>query len=96
MIVRSEIVAPFADAVGFVDGQELDRSSSDRIEKLLVSQSLRGNIYQRKLTRRDLVKPLGLFLHRQRTIDQGRADSSAFKPVDLVLHQGDQGGDDDR
>ena len=86
---------PFADAVGFVNRQKLDRGSSDRIEEFLVSKSLWSNIYQRELTSRDLIKPLGLFLHRQRAVDQRRANPSSFQPVNLVFHQGDQRGDDD-
>jgi hypothetical protein len=78
-----------------VEHDDIGAEDSDRIEEFLVSKSLRGNIYQRELTSRDLVKPLGLFLHRQRAVDQRRAYPSSFKPVDLVFHQGDQRGDDD-
>ena len=95
MVIGSEIVPPFTDTVGFVDRQELDRGSSDRIEEFLVSKSLRSNVNQREFPSRKLVEPLGLLLHRQRAVDQRGANPAAFKPVDLVFHQRDQRGYDD-
>ena len=96
VVVRTEIVPPFADAVGFVDRQKLNWRGSDGVQKPRVPQPLRSDIHHRKLSRCDLIEPFGLLLERKRTVDQRRRDAPTFEPVDLVFHQGDQGGYDDR
>ena len=96
MVVGTEIVPPFADAVGFVDRQKLNRCGSDGVQKPRVSQPLRSDIHHRILSRCDLIEPFRLLLVRKGTVDQGRRDSPTFEPVDLIFHQGNQRGDDDR
>ena len=96
MVVGSEIVPPFADAVGFVDRQKLHWCGSYGVQKPRVPQPLRSDIHHRKLSRCDLIEPFRLLLVRKGAVDQGRRDTPTLEPVDLIFHQGDQWGDDDR
>ncbi len=98
-VLGAEIVAPLADAVRFVDGDEARRPAAEqRHEPVppLAYQPLGRDVQepippvaQARHHARPRVRP-------QRAVVAGRGDAVADERVDLILHQRDQRRDDDR
>ena len=45
-VVGTEVMAPFADAMGFINGKQLNLGLPDGVQKLAVSQAFRSDIHQ--------------------------------------------------
>ena len=89
-IIRAKIVAPFADAMGFIDRQKSHVALSDDFEKLRLPKPFRRDVQQPVPALGDFgVPPLTLFA-RERRVDERRFDSSGSQRIHLVFHQRDQ------
>ena len=95
-ILRPEVVTPFADAVGLVDGQERQRHLLQKIERPIGEQPLGREIQQLQSLGFDFVGDLALLGSGERAVDASRADAAIHERVDLILHQRDQRRDHDR
>jgi len=98
-VFRPEVVAPLGHAVGFVNGEQSEAALFvklvEQTEEALGEQALRGDVKQVEAAGHH--GPLGV--HRggevQAGIEIGGFDAGLEQGVHLVLHQGDQGRDDD-
>ena len=94
-VLRAEVMTPLGDAMGLVDGEQGDAALAQQGQEALGQQTFRGHVEQ--------IEGAGdqALLHRPRLlpglggIEEGRPHPELAQGVHLVLHQGDQGGDDD-
>jgi hypothetical protein len=94
-IGRTKIVPPFGDAMGFVDGEK-SRGHAMLSEAVCEPrQSLRRRIEQRNLSGDDFLENSLLFGAGQTAVKQCRGDPPCPESGDLILHQRNEGGDDD-
>ncbi|OPZ09086.1 MAG: hypothetical protein BWZ08_00699 [candidate division BRC1 bacterium ADurb.BinA292] len=91
-----EIVAPLADAVGFVDGEERDARLAQRVEEAIEQQPLRRDVEDLEPRLAHGGEDGAALIERHRAVEAGRRHAAADQRVDLVLHQRDQRRDDDR
>ena len=97
-VFRAEVVAPLADAVRFVHGDEADRLRRQQVLKsvaALAHQPFRRHIQQPVLAFPDAARHFGLLLGRHRAVVAGRRHAVADQRVDLILHQRNQRRHDD-
>ena len=94
-VVGAEVVAPLGDAVGFVDGEEGDGHLVEAGAELLVGEALGGDVEEFEGAGADLVIDGEGFLGAEGGVEAGGGDASLLKGIDLVLHEGDEGGDDE-
>ena len=97
-ILRPEIVPPLADAVGFIDGEDLRIEPGHQLLKIGGEKPLRRDVEQP-------VEPIGQFAHHflpakslrlQRAVEKRRGDSPIAELLDLVFHQRDERRNDQR
>ena len=94
-VTGPEVVSPFGDAMGLVDDQEPGTNARGLQLQTEALQPFRGDIEQ---THRSVLyggADSALLLLSQRAIETGRGYTPRRGGFDLVLHQGDQGRDDD-
>src|SRR5437879_2896829 len=60
-VFRPEVVAPFRDAVGFVDREKVDPALFEKYEYFRSQESLRGDVQQPRLAAADLVHRGSIF-----------------------------------
>ena len=92
-ILGTEVVAPLADAVRLVDGDEADRARRQQIQEpigAIADQPLGRDIQQLILALAHAARHFRLALRRHRAVVAGRRHAVADQRVDLVLHQRDQ------
>ena len=89
-----EIMAPLGDAVGLVDGEQGDRDILEALDEVLADQPFRGDVEEVQFSRMEQRQhPAGLAA-LQGGIVIGRLDAAGLERIDLVLHQGDEGRND--
>ncbi|EGY01901.1 hypothetical protein AZA_54302 [Nitrospirillum viridazoti Y2] len=94
-VFRPEVVAPLADAVRLVQGEQADARPVQQLQEARGDQPLRRHVQQVQIA------PLARPLHIQRLapvqggVQVGGAHTGLPQRVHLVAHQGDQGTDDD-
>ena len=93
-IFRPEIMAPLADAMGFIDGQKSWTQLFEQRLKIRREQSLGGDIEQ-------ALKPIVQFGHhlplhsrRKRTVEKRGGNVLIAELLDLIFHEGNQRRDD--
>ena len=91
----AEVVAPLGDAVGLVDGDETHvHVTQFRLEKF-GSQALRRDIQDLDVAEDTVLQGDDDFLAGEAGVDGGGTDAQTAEIVYLVLHQGNERGDDD-
>ena len=97
-VVGAEVVAPVADAVGLVDDEQaagLDQLRQDVRPELRVGQPLGAEQQQVDLAGVDPLERLGPVV-AVGAVDRGGLDPERLGRLELVAHQRDQRGDEDR
>ena len=94
-VVAAEVVAPFADAVGLVDGDEGNREVLDGRQEGRVRQALRRNVQDLELAVFDAVPNLFLSPKAERVVEESRMQAQVNELPHLVAHERDQGRDHD-
>ena len=94
-VVAAEVMAPFADAVGLVDGDEGDREVLDGRQESRVRQALRCNVQDLELAAFDAVPNLFLCPKAERVVEESRMQAQVKELPHLVAHERDQGRDHD-
>ena len=97
-VLRTEVVPPLADAMGFVDGDETDRPRRQHVEKTVAAvadQALGGDVEQSIPAVAHAARDLALLFGRQRAVVAGGRHAVADQSVDLILHQRNQRRHDD-
>lgn len=95
LVVGAEVVAPAADAVGFVDGKERDSGGGEGGEEGAVAEAFGGDVDEAEGAAGEAVEGVGLFVGGLAGVDVGGGDSAGGEGVDLVFHERDEGADDD-
>ena len=98
-VFRAEIVAPFGDAVRLVHGVEGDVDLFQEGDVLFLGQGFRGDVQELGDPAQEVLPDLGDLGAAQRGVEEMRDPVAGFHEapdgVHLVLHQGDERGDDD-
>ena len=94
-VVAAEVVAPFADAVGLVDGDKGDCEALDRRQESRVRQALRRNVQDLELAAFDAPSNLFLSPKAERVVEEGRVQAQLNELFHLIDHERDQGRDHD-
>ena len=94
-IVAAEVVAPFADAVGLVDGDEGDREVLDGRQESRIRQTLRRNVQNLELAAFDAAPNPFLCPKAERVVKESRMQAQIKELPHLVAHERDQGRDHD-
>ena len=89
-ILRTKIVTPLRDTVGFVDGEQRDRNLSKQLQHARHEQALGRDIDKIEITGQQRLLERVIFRRIQRRIERGRANAELFECRDLILHQCDQ------
>ena len=99
-VLGPEVVAPLADAVGLVNGQQREadmlRHLIEKGEKVAAQQTLGGDVEQSDPPREHSLFALGTLVGAECAIEKGGGDAVGAQPIDLVLHQRDQRRDHHR
>ena len=98
-VLRPEIVAPLADAMGFVHGDEANPAGCEDIQETFAAvahEPLGGDVQQTIPALAQSGDDLGLLVRRERAVVQGRRHAVANQRVDLILHQRNQRRDHER
>ena len=89
-VLGAEVVAPLGDAVGFVDGQQVDFHAGKQIEQARGQECLGGHVKQ---AHRAIPHPghvLLVFVRLERTIEEKGRNAGRAQLLDLILHQRDE------
>ena len=88
-------MAPFADAVGLVDGDKGDCEILDGRQESRVRQALRRNVQDLELAAFDAVPNLFLSPKAERVVKESGMQAQLNELPHLVAHERDQGRDHD-
>ena len=89
-------MAPFADAVCFVHGHEGDGAALERLAEGRHGQALGGHEQKLEPALRHLGQHPPPRPSVQRGVQHRRADAGLLGPVKLILHERDEGAQDQR
>ena len=95
-IAGAEILPPLGDAVGFVHRHQGDLQRRRQLQEPLVFQALRGDVQQTAFPPADPAPDLAGFLQGLGAVEEACGDARRLQGRDLVLHQRDQRGNDQR
>ena len=95
-VVGAEVVAPLGNAVSLINGDLADPDRPEKVAEAGHGQSLRGDVEDLQAARPGFGESFAGFARRHRAVDEGRRNPVGAQGVHLVLHQGDQGGNDQR
>ncbi len=95
-VVVPEVMSPFADTVCFVDSQQLDVRFLGRFYKVLAAKAFRGDVDQVIFAGTQSIQPPHLLAGNEAAVNIVRPKALFLQRVDLILHQRDQGRDDQR
>jgi hypothetical protein len=94
-IFRAKVVAPVADAMGFVDSEGAYFETLDELQKTWRQQSLRRDEDETKAPFEHLLFGSAQFFWSHATIKCRRWITAFAQPIDLILHQRDKRRHDD-
>ncbi|CCY15789.1 putative uncharacterized protein [Prevotella sp. CAG:755] len=94
-IFRTEVVAPLADTVSLVDGEEAHADIMEKIRKLR-KQCLGGQVEELDLTLHTLLAQEALLASRKAAVERDGRNAVGPERLDLVLHERDKRGDNNR
>ena len=92
---RPEVVAPLADAVGFVDGDEARTDAGEDVPHPSLDSLGRG-VHQLVAAGLQVGLALAPFLERQARVEKGGTHPQLDEGVDLILHERDERRDHQR
>ena len=84
-------MAPLADAVGFVDGDQAGGGVAEDRPQGSEGETLGRQVEQGEAAADEVSNHLPPFRISQESMQSGRGDAAGSEPVDLILHQADQG-----
>ncbi len=94
-VLGAEVVAPFGDAMGFVDGKEGDGHAPEPSGCAVEGDAFWREIEQAVVTFAGLTKDKCALVAGKRAIEKTGGDAHLLELRDLVLHERDERGDDD-
>ena len=93
-IVGAEVMAPFADAMRFVDREQRDPAALQQLAEVGSRGAFGGDVEQVELAIEKATARFRLVLVDAG--ERGGADADRLGGAELIVHEGDQRGDDDR
>ena len=94
-VAGAEVVAPLGDAVRLVDGEEGDVHAAQGGDEAAVGKALGGDVEEAEVAIGGAAEDFALILAGDGRVDGGGGDPVAGEGIDLVLHQGEEGGNDE-
>jgi hypothetical protein len=95
-IFGAEIVTPFGNAVGFIDGELGDIPLAEEFESAIEEETFWGGVEESIFaSEKSAVAAFG-FGGGEGRIDESGGDAASGEGVDLIFHESDQWGDDHR
>ena len=95
-VLGAKVVPPLADAVGLVHGDRTHPARGvEEPDEAVQGESLRGDEHQRRLAGEQRGGGVVALGGRLGAVEADGVDADAAEAIDLVLHQGDERGDDD-
>ena len=94
-VLGPEIVAPFRDAVGLINGHKADGAFQQKVDGIVLGQAFGRHVKQAYLAAHHVALHPLHFGFGQGRIVHLRVHAEGPELVDLVLHQGDEGRNDD-
>ena len=95
-VLRTEVVAPLADAVRLVHGHEGGGGALQPFEKAVHDEPLGSQVEQLHAAPHDGAHDRGPLGRSLAAVEHGGWHARLAQAIDLVLHEGDQRRDDDR
>ncbi|MNX86286.1 hypothetical protein D3C86_1181620 [compost metagenome] len=95
-VVGPELVAPLADAVRLVHGEEADGRALEQIVDVRGRKALGREVQELDLPVADRLVSAALLVDREGAVEGGSGDAVGKQRVHLVLHEGQKGRDDHR
>ena len=95
-IVGAEVMAPFRDAMRFVDGQAIDAAFVEHNQRLRPQQGFGAGVDQLDTARFDLPGDLHVAVVGQSAVQVSRGHALLTQLHHLVFHERDERRDDDR
>jgi hypothetical protein len=95
-VLGPEVVPPLRHAVRLVDGEQRDPEAVEPRQERVAHQRLGRDVQEVQLARVQPCERAPRVRRLQRRVVEGRLDAVRHEGVDLVLHERDQGRDDDR
>ena len=86
---------PFADAMGFVDGQNVNSGLPQGLAKSGAAKTFGGHVHEIVFAGGHPSDALLLRDAVERAVDERRANVESLKLLHLILHQGDQRRDNE-
>jgi hypothetical protein len=93
-VFGAEFVAPGADAMGFIDGDQGNSLASQAVECARAEQALGGDVEEVESAVIEQVRDAGDFAWFELGMQRAGGDTELPQGRDLVVHEGDQWGDD--
>ena len=94
-VFGAEIVSPLGDAVGFVDGEEGDGDVSEPAFGAVHDRAFRGDVDEAEIAGDGFSFRVALIGFEDGAVEEDGGDAHLAELRDLVLHESDQGRDDD-
>jgi hypothetical protein len=94
-VFRPEVVAPLGHAMGLVDGEQGGPDASQNVQEAVRQQALRRHIEQVQLASQQVALHPARRIQGQGGIEDLGLDPELFQGRHLVLHEGDEGRNDD-
>ena len=94
-VVGAEVVAPLAEAVGFVDGDEADGCFREEAHEGVLREAFGGDVEDSAGLLPEGAQAFAVFFSGEGAVDHGGGDAALFEGIDLVFHEGDEGADDE-
>ena len=94
-VAGAEVVAPLGDAVRLVDREEGDIDAAEPRDEATVGEALGRDVEEAEIALGGAAEDGGLLIAGNGRVDGGGGDAVAGEGVDLVLHQGEERGDDE-
>ena len=94
MVLRAEVVAPLRDAMGFVHDDAADVPGIGAVEEAREQETLGGGVEETLFTCVEGAEAGFGLGGVEGGIEEGGRDAGELEGINLVLHQGDEGRDD--
>src|SRR6266446_2376771 len=94
-VLRAEFMAPLGNAVGLVDGEKGNGEALQPVHRAAERNALRRQIEQLVFAGGGLLEDMGALVRGSGGVQAGSGNAHLEELRDLVLHQGDEWGDED-
>jgi len=94
-VFGAEVVAPLGDAVGFIDGEEGERDLAEPVGGAVHDGAFGGDVHEAVFAGDCFLFQFTAIGFKDGAVEEDGGDAHVAELGDLVLHEGDEGRDDD-